>query len=205
MLAWASTRPEGLAGVVNVSGGTGSPSAGKNCDAEALLSAFASFGAHSRAPTLWLYAENDSFFPPALVRRLRAAYAKGGGRADLTLFAPIREDGHELWGQFDGRTLWLPVLDRFLRARKLPTWDPRAIADVAGRLDAGQRSVLARYADAPTEKALAIPPGRSGAWFSAGQPELSAARRASLERCETASGVRCEVVAENFGRPGPER
>lgn len=202
MLAWAATRPEGLVGIVNVSGGTGSPTAGKNCDEDALVSAFASFGARSRVPTLWLYAENDSFFGPDLVRRLHTAFTRDGGQATLSLFGPVGEDGHQLWYLFDGRMLWLPAVDQFLRAQRLPTWDPRPMEAISNRLDPQQRSVLERYLSAPSEKALAIAPMRRLVWFHAGSADLDAARQASLEGCERAWFERCEVAAENFGPPG---
>lgn len=203
MLAWAAARPEGLVGIVNVSGGTGSPAAGQNCDENALVSAFASFGARSRVPTLWLYAENDTYFGPDLVRRLHAAYTREGGRAMLSMFGPVGADGHQLWYLFDGRMLWLPAMDGFLRAQHLPTWDPRPLEDITSRLDQQQRSVLANYLGAPTEKALAIAPRRRLLWFSAGRDDLEAARQASLEGCERAWFERCEAAAENFGPPNP--
>lgn len=123
MLAWAPTRPEGLVGVINVSGGTGSFAPGRNCDENGLVSAMASVGAQARVPTLWLYAENDGYFGPDLVRSMHAGFAKQGGTAELALLSPIGKDGHDLWWRFDGRLLWLPQLDRFLRAQQLPTWD----------------------------------------------------------------------------------
>ena len=202
MLAWATTRPEGLVGIVNLSGGTGSPTAGRNCDEDGLVSAFASFGARSRVPTLWLYAENDSFFGPELVRRLHTAFTREGGQATLSQFGPVGEDGHQLWYLFDGRMLWLPAVDQFLRAQSLPTWDPRSMEAITNRLDPQQRGVLEKYLSAPTEKALATAPRRQLVWFYAGSADLHAARQASLEGCEHASFEHCEVAAENFGPPG---
>ena len=130
MLAWASTQPKGAVGIVSLSGGTGSMKPGSNCDQEALVSAIGSFGERSRIPTLWLYAENDTFFDPWIVERMHEAYAQGGGVAEVHVFDRLKEDGHELWKHFDGNLLWLPVLDRFLRAHGLPTWE-------AEPLDAG--------------------------------------------------------------------
>lgn len=202
MLAWAATRPEGLAGIVNVSGGTGSSSPGQNCDEDRLVSAFASFGARSRAPTLWLYAGNDSFFGPDLVRRLHTAFTRAGGEAMLTQFGPVAEDGHGLWGAFDGRMLWLPALDRFLRAQALPTWDPRPLEAFASQFDPKVRSVLDRYLSAPTEKVLSISRGKRTAWFSGGREDLPSARQKSLEECERHSAERCEVLVENFRSHG---
>ena len=75
----------------------GALKADRNCDEDGLVAAFASFGVRSRVPTLWLYAENDSFFGPGLVRRLHGAYTREGGAATLAQFGPLGNDGHKLW------------------------------------------------------------------------------------------------------------
>jgi len=198
MLAWAATHPEGLIGVVNLAGGTGSRMPNRNCDEDGLVSAFASYGARSRIPTLWLYAENDGYFGPALVRRMHAAYTQGGGVAELDLFGPVGKDGHDLWKLFDGLMLWLPALDRFLRAQGVPTWDPRPIEATASRLTPEARRVLQRYLSAPTEKALSISRGKGLARFWSGVPNLQTARQKSRELCERDSAERCDVLLENF-------
>jgi pimeloyl-ACP methyl ester carboxylesterase len=45
-------------------------------------------------PTLWIYAENDTYFPPALSRRLADAFAAAGGKADYVLLPPVGGEGH---------------------------------------------------------------------------------------------------------------
>lgn len=198
MLTWAATRPEGLLGVVNLSGGTGASSPERNCDEDGLVSAFASFGARSRVPTLWLYAENDSYFGPDLVRRLHVAFTQEGGKAKLSLFGPVGKDGHQLWSLFDGRMLWLPALDQFLRAQGLPTWDPGPLDAVANRLTPQARRVLASYLSAPTEKALSLSRGKGLARFWGGAADLQTARQKSRELCERDSAERCDVLVEDF-------
>ena len=76
VLAFAARRPAGLLGVVNVSGGAWRTNGeGNVCQHDDLVAAMATLGARTRIPTLWLYAENDSLFPPELVTRMRDAYA----------------------------------------------------------------------------------------------------------------------------------
>lgn len=198
MLAWAATRPAGLVGVVNLSGGAGAVEPGRNCDEGELASAFAAFGARTRVPTLWLYAENDSFFGPDLVRRLHTASTQEGGEAQLLLFGPVGKDGHQLWRLFEGRKLWLPALDRFLRAQGLPTWNPRPLEDLADRLKPQAKRVLASYLSAPTEKALALSREKGLARFWGGAADLQVARKKGLELCEQDAGERCDVLVENF-------
>ncbi|HEX2724219.1 MAG TPA: alpha/beta fold hydrolase, partial [Beijerinckiaceae bacterium] len=67
VLNLAARNPPGLRAVINVSGGVrsvpredGPP---VTCKPEDLTPVFASFGERMRVPSLWLYAENDSFFP----------------------------------------------------------------------------------------------------------------------------------------------
>jgi pimeloyl-ACP methyl ester carboxylesterase len=198
MLAWAATRPDGLVGVVNLSGGTGALTPGRNCDANALISAFAAYGSQSNVPSLWLYARNDSYFGPALVQRLHGAFTQGGGKATLEMFDTVGADGHQLTSLHAGRVLWLPALDKFLRAHALPTWETPPFDDMAKQLKPEARRVLASYLNAPTEKALSISRGAGIARFWSGVGELQVARKKSLELCERDSAERCDARFNNF-------
>lgn len=70
-------------------------------------------GAAGAAPSLWLYAENDSIVPPAAARRWRDAYDAAGGQAQFYLFPPLADgaDGHLLC---DRPALWESAVDAFL-------------------------------------------------------------------------------------------
>jgi dienelactone hydrolase len=63
----------------------------------------AGLGARTRIVTLWLYAESDSLFAPETVERMREAYAKAGGQAELRM-APriIDRHGHTVRGSQGG-------------------------------------------------------------------------------------------------------
>jgi dienelactone hydrolase len=198
MLAWASTQPQGAIGVVSLSGGTGALQPGRNCDEDALVSAIGSYGLRSRVPTLWLHAENDTFFGPMLVRRMNAAYTEAGGVAELHIFGPLKDDGHELWKRFDGNLLWLPAMDRFLRAHRMPTWDAAPMEVVARGLTGPARDVFRGYLAAPTEKALAVSRDKRLARYWSQVGDLELARRASLAACERDSGAKCEILVEDF-------
>lgn len=200
MLAWAATRPEGLVGVVNIAGGTGALLPERHCDENQLVATIGAFGVQARVPTLWLYAQNDSFFPPALVRRMHAAYEKSGGVADLVTFGPVGKDGHFISSLYEGRVLWLPELDRFLRTHRLPTWDPQSFDAVSRALHPSQRAAVTTYLNAPTEKALAISRDHRHAWFWSNTGDVLEAQRKSREGCERAAKQPCEIVAENFTR-----
>jgi pimeloyl-ACP methyl ester carboxylesterase len=199
-LALAARRPAGLVGVVNVSGGLHLRRNGRACGFEpGLISAFADMGARARVPTLWLYADNDSLFAPALVRALHAAYTPSGGAAELIELAPLKTDGHFLWSNFDGRRQWLPALDRFLLAHAWPTWDRARVEAALARLRPGLRSIptVETYLMAPSEKVLArARSGRGVTWWAGG--DMAAMREKSVVACEQQFHEPCAVVMENF-------
>jgi len=203
-LALAARRPPGLVGVINVSGGLQVSRNGVPCSIErGLISAFANFGARSRVPTLWLYAQNDSLFAPSLVTALHEAYRRAGGIAELALFAPLSDDGHKLWSMFEGRKQWLPRLDQFLIAQALPTWDRAALEArmATSRLGSSARPVIEGYLAAPTEKVLAVSQSTHRLFWWAGG-ELAAMRQKSLDACEQKTSEPCAVVLENFAPTG---
>lgn len=197
MLALAAEHPAGLLAVVNVSGGTGAYATGKNCNEDRLVEHFTRLGGSVRIPTIWFYAANDSYFAPALVRRLFDGFTAAGGVAELHPFGPLKSDGHELWGAPDGRKLWLPALDRFLRAHSLPSWDKAAAQSLSAHLSPSARRVLADYLDAGSEKAFAVAPsGSVGYWSGADSP--AEARTGAIGECQKVGGANCSVVLEDF-------
>lgn len=117
-LAFASRNPRSLAAVVNFAGGLGGRSyqeANVNCAPERLIESAAVFGRSARAPTLWIYAANDTYFGPELSARLVAAYRASGGHADYHLIPASGEDGH--FAIFSNREsgAWLPILQAFMQ------------------------------------------------------------------------------------------
>jgi dienelactone hydrolase len=202
VVALAARRPAGLVGVVNVSGGLHLRRRNAEpCEfGESLAAAFGFFGRQSSAPTLWLYAENDKLFDVDLVRRMHTAYVTNGGVADLKVFPPITDDGHRLWNRFDGRRQWLPVLDAFLVANKLPTWD-RAALEAKLKVVLGPdplRPAVESYLAAPGPKALAVSrTSRKVAWWGGGT-DLETVRQKSVAECEQRHSEPCVVIVENF-------
>lgn len=82
---------------MNFSGGRGGRHLDKpsnNCAPERLVAAAAFFGSTTRVPTLWIYAENDTYFPPALSRQMARAFDDAGGRAEYHLLPPLPGEGH---------------------------------------------------------------------------------------------------------------
>src|SRR5581483_2576291 len=81
VLAAGASNPPGVTGVISFAGGRGSDRADHVCQPERLVAAMHTMGSSARLPTLWIYAQNDHFFGPALAAQMRDAYARGGSRA----------------------------------------------------------------------------------------------------------------------------
>lgn len=113
-LALAARGVEGLSHIVAFSPGRGGHADDKPnnvCAPERLVAAARSFGSHARVPVTWLVAQNDTYFSPALSRRMADAFRAGGGRVDFRVLPALGNEGHGLAetgdaGSFD----FLPVL-----------------------------------------------------------------------------------------------
>ena len=118
-IAAASRNPPGVFAVVNFAGGRGGvqPKVG-NCTPARLIEAAARYGATARIPSLWLYAENDSFFGPDLSRKMFDAYVGAGAKAEYVALPAFGSDGHHVFGASNARALWQPPVGKFLATFK---------------------------------------------------------------------------------------
>lgn len=112
-IALASRNPPEVAGYVNMAGGRGGhvdniPNL--NCAPDRLVEAAGRYGATARAPMLWVYTANDSYFAPELARRMHAAFAEAGGQARFVAAAPFGTDGHGLFFGRGGSAVWGPLV-----------------------------------------------------------------------------------------------
>jgi dienelactone hydrolase len=118
-LALASRDLPAVKAVIGFAGGRGGHREGRpqqNCAPDRLVAAAAAFGRTARTPTLWLYAQNDSYFAPALSQRLFAAFRGAGGTGAYHLLPPVGADGHVLIESDAAIALWAPIVARFLAA-----------------------------------------------------------------------------------------
>lgn len=115
------TRPyPGVKGMINFAGGL--KMHGGDCRwQQALVQAFASYGAKTALPSLWFYGENDNHFGPDLAHRLHNAYVKAGGNARLVAYGAFKKDAHGMSGSRDGVKIWWPETEKFLRELGMPT------------------------------------------------------------------------------------
>ena len=130
-LALAARNPPGVKLVVNFSGGRGAYAwgrAGEICDPDQLAQASAIFGRTTRVPTVWFYAENDSYFGPHIAKRLHEAWTSAGGQAQLYLLPASGREGHAIADADAGLRLWGPRLDPWLGGDRMVERRTTAVA-----------------------------------------------------------------------------
>jgi dienelactone hydrolase len=118
-LALASRNPRSVIAILNFAGGRGGrigDRANNNCMPDRLIEAARAFGASARIPVLSIYAENDTFFGPAISKKLNEAFRVAGGRVEFHLLPPFGLDGHALFGARDGVPIWGPIVAEFLKS-----------------------------------------------------------------------------------------
>ena len=197
-LAVSSRPPPNLRAVINFAGGHGSLRPYENCSASNMAAAMREFGKTSRIPTLWIYAENDTYVVPDLACRMYDAFVGAGGSAELKQVPPFETDGHPLFLRVEGAQVWTPLVDAFLRQHALPTWSVEATHRELLPQTGGHRDHYDRYLRASAEKAYAIALDGTYDWWWSGQTTVEEAKRKALEKCE--DGVRtCRIFAVNFG------
>lgn len=115
-MALAARNVPRIVAYVNFSGGSGGNPKEKPaqpCEPDKLAQAFATYGATARAPTLWLYSENDKFWGAELPREWFAAFRKAGGRGRFVSLPPYGEDGHMSF--IRNRPAWRETVLQFLQ------------------------------------------------------------------------------------------
>lgn len=116
-IALSSLNPPPIKAIITFAAGRGGRVDGKpnnNCAPDRLVEATGEFGRTSRVPMLWIYIENDTFFGPALSKRMHAAFTQAGGDAEYHVLPPFGNDGHFLIGSADSIPLWSPLVSQFL-------------------------------------------------------------------------------------------
>jgi dienelactone hydrolase len=195
-VALTADPPPGLVAAISFAGGRGSQQADQVCEPEKLVAAFRAFGARSRIPMLWVYAENDHFFGPALAQQLREAFTAGGGNMDFIAAPAFGNDGHGLFSPA-GIPVWTPYVDAFLQKQNLTLRDaplPLPVPDLTAPPqlgDNGQKALAVYAIDAP-HKAFAVAPDGAFGWRS-GLRTTEAARAGALKACQQ-HAARCDVM-----------
>lgn len=184
-VALTANAPDGLAAAISFAGGRGSRADNDVCQADALVSAFGALGKTSRTPMLWIYAQNDRYFWPALARRFHSAFTAAGGTATFVAAPAFGQDGHSLFSS--GVPEWTPAVDNFLRAQHLGLRDPLDLPKPVTlapppRSSAKLLQAFSEYLAGAPHKAFAISPKGAFAWRTR-QRNTDEARDAALEAC----------------------
>ena len=123
-LALAGKRPDLARAVVVFAAGRGGRSDNKpnsNCAPDKLISTAAEFGANARAPVIWIYSENDTYFSPAMGRNIASAYSRGGSQATFIVAPTSKEDGHFFVHDAQAVTVLSAPLTRILKSPSATT------------------------------------------------------------------------------------
>ena len=116
-IALASQNPPQVRAIITFAAGRGGRVDGKpnnNCAPDKLVETAREFGRTAQVPMLWIYTENDTYFGPALSRRMQDAYTGAGGKAEYHMLPPFGDEGHFLIGSADAIPLWAPLVSQFL-------------------------------------------------------------------------------------------
>jgi dienelactone hydrolase len=114
-IAWSGHQPSIPRAVVNFVGGwTGARCPTASAINQNLFTRGTAFG----QPTLWLYGENDPFYPLSHSRSNFAAFQAAGGKGTFHEYTPPPwESGHNISAV---PTLWSSTLEAYLAERGLP-------------------------------------------------------------------------------------
>ena len=115
-VAYAANYPNShVKGIISFSGGLKNLSGPCIWDV-ALVKAFSEFGKTARIPSLWIYADNDDLFSPALAKNATFAYRAAGAPVQSVLIDSFQGEGHQLFDSRDGVKLWSPYVTEFLKS-----------------------------------------------------------------------------------------
>jgi hypothetical protein len=89
VVAAGSTNPPGVVAILNFARGRGAFKPDLVHSPDRLVDAFGALGRTARSTALWLFAENDHSFGPALAGRMFDAYTASGAPAQLKMLPPF--------------------------------------------------------------------------------------------------------------------
>src|SRR5262245_36984089 len=118
-LAFASQNPPGLRVMINFAGG-------RTCRenpraAELLVRITAEFCRTVRVPMLWIYTQNDTFFPPEVSKPMSEACRAAGADVEYHLLPPFEDNGHYFIDVPKAVAIWAPIVNKFLAAHPTKT------------------------------------------------------------------------------------
>jgi len=198
--AAAATNPAGVVGILDFAGGRGSDAPDHVCGPDRLVEAFGVFGQTARIPALWVYAENDHFFSPALAQRFFQAYTASGAPAQLAMLPAVGADGHFALTEAP-QEVWPPV-EAFLGSLGMPTQvtielPPMTPLPPPPGVSASCLDGFRKYVESRSEaKAFAVNPEGHCGWVFAGLSTDQAKQVAISECAKRGSGCVLYAVGQ---------
>ncbi|MGA2569739.1 MAG: dienelactone hydrolase family protein [Terracidiphilus sp.] len=205
-VALSAGPPPGLKAAISFAGGRGGDGHENNCDLPGVIDAFKNFGKqahkHGDLPMLWIYSENDHWFPPAMARQFEAAYTKSGASIQFLMVPPDGNDGHHLYMHV---AAWSDVVEGFLKAHNLLPLGDRVLPEplppnipMPAALKATDAETWRRFLLVPPFKTL-VADEKGALWISGAGFDQSLADDAAKEKCKSAGGAHCIIVARTPG------
>ena len=201
-VALSADPPPGLKAAISFAGGRGGDGHEHNCDLPGAIGAFRDFGKaahkHGDLPMLWIYSENDHWFPPAMAQQFEAAYTRDGATNQFVMAPPDGEDGHHLYMHL---AAWSNIVEAFLKKQNLlPLGDTVLPAPEAPNvpmppgLKENDTEMWKRFLLAPPYKTLVI--DESGKlWMRAAAFDQDLADNDAKDQCKKAGGKSCTIAA----------
>jgi dienelactone hydrolase len=206
-VALSADPPPGLKAAISFAGGRGGDGHAQNCNLPGVIDAFRSYGKaahkHGDLPMLWIYSQNDHWFPPEMAQQFEAAYTKSGAVNQFLMAPPDGDDGHHLYMHVSA---WSDAVQAFLKAQNLlplgdtvlPAPEPPNVP-MPPELKDKNADTWRRFLLAPPYKTLIA--DESGTLsIAAAAFDQSIADDEAKERCKKATGGnRCTIVARTPG------
>jgi len=204
-VALSANPPPGLKAAISFAGGRGGDGHEHNCNLSGLIDAFKNFGKsahkHGDLPMLWIYSQNDHWFPPAMAQDFEAAYTKGGASNQFVMAPPDGDDGHHLYSHVSA---WSDTVETFLKAQNLlpldavlPMPEPPNVPIPAG-LQEKDAEMWKRFLMTAPYKALVMDENGK-LWFQGAGFDQDLADDGARDRCKKGGGKTCTIVARTPG------
>jgi len=205
-VALSADPPPGLKAAISFAGGRGGDGHENNCNLPGVIDAFRIFGKsahkHGDLPMLWIYSENDHWFPPAMAQQFQAAYTKNGAANQFVMAPPDGADGHHLYTHV---TAWSDTVETFLKAQNLlplgdqvlPAPEPPDLPMPAA-MKASDAEMWKRFLLAPPYKTL-VADENGKLWIAGAGFDQSLADDRARDQGKNGGGKSCTIVARTPG------
>jgi dienelactone hydrolase len=205
-VALSADPPPGLKAAISFAGGRGGDGHENNCNLGGVIDAFKSFGKaahkHGDLPMLWIYSENDHWFPPAMAQQFEAAYTKSGSTIQFLMAPPDGEDGHHLYTHVSA---WSDAVQAYLKTQNLLPLGDTVLAEprppdvpMPPELKDKDAETWRRFLLGPPYKTL-VQDENGALWMSGAGFEQALADDAAKDKCKKAGGHECTIVAKTPG------